>query len=147
MAAYGCSTVQEKDSLSGAYEALAQCMGDSNLTYEKRLRAARMLDLGDKEVIPVLIDHLGDNRTYNPQYREISESAEADRDVPTRVMTVGEICEVTLNIIVFGPVRGIPMRVRIDNWPSWWSKNKQKSFAEIQADAKRLLLEAKGSQK
>jgi|GEM_PF-5034796 len=135
--AVSCSTQPTADSLSGAYHKLAETLGNATINLEKHHKAANLLSKGDKEVIPVLIAHLGDQRIFNPNYREISETSDADRTVPTRPMTVGEKCETLLYVVIYGDIR-IPQEARVADWSKWWEANKVRTLSEMREEAKRL---------
>jgi hypothetical protein len=135
--AVSCSTQPSVDSLSEAYHNLAGALGDATISLEKHHKAANLLSEGDKEVIPVLIAHLGDQRIFNPNYREVSESSDADRTVPTRVMTVGEMCNLLLYEVVYGDTR-IPQEALVPDWNKWWEANKNRTLSELREETKSL---------
>ncbi|HLF94495.1 MAG TPA: hypothetical protein VJB14_13615 [Planctomycetota bacterium] len=126
--------------MTEAYERLAHVLGDPSLPMEKRQRAAQLLGRSDKEVLPVLIVHLKDGRTHQGDYRDISETSDRDRIVPSRSLTVGEKCESLLYEIVFGTVR-LPIEARVGDWNRWWAINRGKPFQEIVADARKMRIQ------
>lgn len=124
----------------------------------ERRRAARELEACGKDAVPLLIDSLEDQRSFEDIEPSIGAPAGA---APRRVRrTVGEECRRLLTRIVTAPYTSPhePKVVRkprapffeVRNWRAWWAINQDRSLAdlhkEIQAAVDRYWLAGEQTQ-
>lgn len=113
--------------LAEAYRCLVAALGDQSLSVEKRYIASKMLSqAGDKELLEILVRHVGDRRVFDPDYSLSSTGEEKS----ARVQTAGMQCHEILLDLIDG---GSAIEYSVTDWDAWWGANKDKSYAEIVA--------------
>jgi len=119
-------------SLSQACDNLLVALGDQRISVGERSMAWWMLSHGNKNLFPVLIEHLDDRRVHDPAAL-LDDGSSAD-DSTTQVVTVGMACEHLLYHII---LRGEGWRgFRVADWPAWWAAHKDKSMEDICGEAR-----------
>jgi len=122
-----CCSHSRLSSLNEAHESLVEALGDQRLTLSERREARSMLYEGrGKGLIPILINHLEDGRTFDPE--AIADGAPADGS-KTHVETVKMICEDLLYYIVLGTVERYQFKV--SDWREWWERHQVLPIDEI----------------
>lgn len=149
---------------------LLKRLGDTAATREAKAGAEAGLIAAGKAAIPLLMDHLGDPTICWTDRVLLNEGALTNRpsNAPPakeqwgeEKITVGERCEAMLTRIIwpadyrspyagnFKPVSGGSAPFRVEDWKSWWAKNRSKSLEEIRKAIEPVLdayWESKGTQ-